>query len=134
MANFIEKAFSSFLTGRFQSCNIDLAKFMQLSTADYNKWLDRTVTEILYWTADKHYLAENQTTNIDFNDHIAEHIKNRKLPEDLYEHYDMLDNLRFKIGYDKCSHNLGCANATFPLLALMKFLFLFNTRLNEQMV
>ena len=132
IASFIEEIFSSFLTGRFQNNNINLAKFMQLSTDDYNKWLDRTVTEILYWTAEKHDAIENQTLNIDVNDHVTEHIKNRKLPEDLYDNYDILSNHSFKFYYDNT--NLGCDNATFPLLALMKFIFLFNVRLHDHIV
>ena len=132
MANFIEKIFSSFLTGRFQNNNINLANFMRLSTDDYNKWMARTVTEILYWTANKYDAIENSTLNIDVNDHVTEHIKNRKLPEDLYENYDILNNHSFKIHYD--NNNLGCDNATFPLLALMKFIFLFNVRLYDHIL
>jgi hypothetical protein len=121
----LKEIFSQYLYGRLKAANqpkISLQQFMQLSDEDYNNTFTRIATELVYWTANPN----------NSDDNFINHIKQRKLPEDLYDHYDMLDNPEFELKYSP--KDLGRRNGTFPLLAYTNFTFLLNTRLLENKI
>jgi hypothetical protein len=145
-AEFLEQVFTIFLTGRTQNKETNLQQFMQLSDSDYNNWLDRAVTEIIYWTAEQpKIIIDNQNITIDpsseLHDCFASNVNDRQLSLSLYDPYIIPSNIQYPTGfvghfdsqqqYHSTGSNLGKLNGTFPLLALLNFMFLFNSRLNE---
>jgi hypothetical protein len=121
----IKQIFSEFLTGRLKAANkpnTSLQQFLQLSDTDYNNTLTRIAQELVYWTAN----PDNSDGN------YINHIKQRKLPEDLFDDFEMLHNPNFKITYNP--EDLGRINGTFPLLAYTNLTALLNTRLLENQV
>jgi hypothetical protein len=112
---------------------------MQLSNEDYQQWLERAVTELWYWTATqpkiKQDIQENQQINNE--DCFAVHVNQKKLPEFLFDDTTVLEHLQYPKSFivedqrGETHNTLGMYNGTFPLLALINFMILFNTRLNE---
>jgi hypothetical protein len=143
MADFIESIFSNFLLGITQGKTSNIQEFMELSSADYTQWLERTVTEILYWTASQPTVEEVKEANIKFNDTqtnitdcFSTHINQGKLPSKLYDEINIDKNIKYPKQFtnlvgEKLYNHLGMTNGTFPLLALLNFLFLFNSRINK---
>jgi hypothetical protein len=100
-----------------------------LFDTDYQNVFLRIAIELVYWTQKPP--TEQASSHIDLKDHITYHIiKDRKLPKELYDHYDMLDNKKFEIDYSP--NYLGRINGTFPLLALTNLTYLLDTKLLEK--
>jgi hypothetical protein len=140
VAEFIENLFTTFLKARVQNETINLQEFMQLTKTDYTIWLDRATTELLYWTAKQTIVVfdENNSTNkleSYMHDCFANHINQGVLPKTLYDDNIVPSHIKypnfFTGTYNGDGNHLGSYNATLPLLALLNFMILLNTRLNE---
>jgi hypothetical protein len=140
MADFIENIFSNFLLGITQGKTSNIQEFMELSSTDYKRWLERTVTEILYWTASQPTAEEAKEANIKLNDTQANitdcfsaHVNLSKLPLELYDEINIDKSIKYPEQFTSPTgqSHLGMTNGTFPLLALLNFLFLFNSRINK---
>jgi hypothetical protein len=121
-AEFIENILSTLLSARLKIANqpsASLQQFLHLSDTDYKNALIRSAKELVYWTSNTGNSTDNRIN----------HIQQRKLPEDLYDHYSMLDNPSFRLMYNP--EDLGRVNGTFPLLSYTNLTFLLNTGLLE---
>jgi hypothetical protein len=133
ISKFIENIFTEFLTGILQDNSVNLQSFMQLEDKDYQHWLTRTTTELLYWTADQP-ITQDET---DIQDCFSVHVNSKQLPSELFDDTRVSDRITYpksftqKTRTGKIHNHLGIYNGTFPLLALTNFTILFNTRINE---
>ncbi len=137
---FVEQAFTEFLKGYYpqwagESECFNLKTFMGLSETDYQNWLDRSIKEIIYWTAAQPRKETPQTPAFyspdhDHSDCYALHLQeNQFLATELYpyEHFEK----RYPEDYHNIHGNLslGASNSIFTLVSLSRGLTLLATRI-----
>ena len=113
------------------SSSTSFQDLLEMKSNEYNKWLNRTALEIVYWTAKQpsfDELCRSDTSGID-SDCLLAHIKNNHmLPLEIYPYPETLES-PFN-GFDKEKNLcLGIYNGTFPLLSLMRGLTLMSIKL-----
>lgn len=126
---FIEEIFTEFITGYLgiNGSSFSLWKFFQIEVDEYNKWLEKTALEVVYWTALQPFEQSAEFHNNSEHDHAdcyLNHIaNNRSLSLDVYPSgciANLNENQFFNINNKL---NLGANNKTFPLINLMNGLF-----------
>jgi hypothetical protein len=122
---FIEDILQEFLSGFFHDDTINLKNIMDISDDDYNNWLDRTATEIVYWTAiqPEEITAKFKDSPYDHqHNNYSSHIKKTKfLDKNLYpEQEDDVHTIQLNDNI-KSDYSLGITHCHgFPFQALIK--------------
>ena len=139
LSSFIENILTQFLIGYYNNQNIQLQQFLEISTDDYNKTLNRAAKEALYWTArqydetDKHSLdGIFSSETFDFNDGYAKHIiETGRFSDELYPEQNVDRVVKYPQDFEDSDNDksLGMRNSTLPLKTLMHLLILFFTKI-----
>ena len=121
---FIDHALSCFLEGYFGEKR-SIAHFLSISNETYHKWLSRTATELLYWTANRdsapHSFAKDIVNHGQLNDQLYSNtsIKPKVAGSRANAYYPQsMTNLNGE-------QNLGWHSQHFPLTGLTQLLTLF---------
>ena len=121
---FINNALSYFLEG-YMGETQSIAHFLGISNETYHRWLARTATELLYWTANRNNAPHS----------FAKDIENHgRLNDQLYSNTSITPKVtgsRFDTSYPESmtnlngEQNLGWHSQHFPLTGLTQLLTLF---------
>ncbi len=126
---FIESIMGNFLQGYYDNPEAELKKTMEINDSDYEEWLTRTATEIIYWTAaqpkyiDGKEIPAFKTKTGEFDHenqcYVKHIIKNKYIDDKLYPTETNAFSLRDTLDRDGNLY-LGLDLCTFPFTALLK--------------